>query len=435
MSESAERHRQTAAEWHGGQSSPLYAFASTGNVVPGIVEEIEVCLAVAERGLLDAGVDPDGQPERLRELLLYVHPESATAKAREVGREHAKNAAAWWQQGALGGRATGDSAAVARRVLQGLDDGDPAIIDMLPGPVEGYTATELPVDSGWPEPLLEHRSDHARWDAAQPAIADAYTTAFIDEVWASVTQACRSELADGEPNLADPAEAPASEQQTRPVLRSVGGITEVPRGWVTASAGRNGRGEDIEVVYDPGHYDVLVVHGERGGTFPRLAQEASADLMLDALAVTGWELYGFAGKACVWVRDRAEAERLAAEHREAGRQPEVQFYDLGPTRPFLRREGSIDSIPAGWIAESAGVAGASSDVLVEVVYNPQRHEVMRVPKSRSQAVLGALGDQGWTQASGDAISDLLWRDRIAHVRNRLERSTAQSAVEIEGPGL
>ena len=431
----AERHRQTAAEWHGGQSSRLYAFASSGNVVPGIVEEIEVCLAVAERGLLDAGVDPDGQPERLRELLHHVQPELAAATAREIGREHAKNATAWWQQGALGGRATGDVAAVARRVLQGMDDGDPAILDILPSPAEGYTATELSADCGWPEPPLEDRSDRARWDAAQPTIADAYTTAFIDEVWASVTQTCRSELAEREHNRAEMAEARASEQQTRPVVRSVGEITEVPQGWVTVPAGRDGRGEDLEVVYDPVHYDVLVAHGERGGTFPRLAKEASADLMLDALAVTGWELHGFAGKACVWVRDRAEAERLATEHREANRQPEVQFYDLGPTRPFLRLEGSIDSIPAGWIAESAGVAGASSDVLVEVVYNPQRHEVMRVPKSRSQAVLEALADQGWTQASGDAISDLLWRDRIAHVRNRLERSTAQSAVEIEGPGL
>lgn len=35
--------RQIAAQWHGGQASALYAFASTGTVLPGIEVEIKAC--------------------------------------------------------------------------------------------------------------------------------------------------------------------------------------------------------------------------------------------------------------------------------------------------------------------------------------------------------------------------------------------------------
>lgn len=35
--------RQTAGQWHGGQASALYAFASTGTVLPGIEAEIKAC--------------------------------------------------------------------------------------------------------------------------------------------------------------------------------------------------------------------------------------------------------------------------------------------------------------------------------------------------------------------------------------------------------
>ena len=41
--------RNLAADWHGGQFSPLYAYASTGNIVEGLIEEIDECLAARER--------------------------------------------------------------------------------------------------------------------------------------------------------------------------------------------------------------------------------------------------------------------------------------------------------------------------------------------------------------------------------------------------
>ena len=36
--------RETASAWHGGQWSPLYAFASSGTVVAGAASEAEHCL-------------------------------------------------------------------------------------------------------------------------------------------------------------------------------------------------------------------------------------------------------------------------------------------------------------------------------------------------------------------------------------------------------
>lgn len=56
--------------------------------------------------------------------------------ARRLGAEHGRNAASWWEQDAIGGRASSrvDTKETARRVLQGIDDGDPLILDSLPNP-------------------------------------------------------------------------------------------------------------------------------------------------------------------------------------------------------------------------------------------------------------------------------------------------------------
>ena len=45
--------RQIAAQWHGGQASALYAFASTGTVLPGIEAEIKSCWFGPSTTLLD----------------------------------------------------------------------------------------------------------------------------------------------------------------------------------------------------------------------------------------------------------------------------------------------------------------------------------------------------------------------------------------------
>lgn len=45
----ADRFRALAADWHGGQASALYAFASTGTVVPGLTREVEQCIRDRDR--------------------------------------------------------------------------------------------------------------------------------------------------------------------------------------------------------------------------------------------------------------------------------------------------------------------------------------------------------------------------------------------------
>lgn len=58
--------RRVAGDWHGGQGSALYAFASSGTVVPGITGEIRRCLR-------DQSGNPDARRE-LEALLHYVDP-------------------------------------------------------------------------------------------------------------------------------------------------------------------------------------------------------------------------------------------------------------------------------------------------------------------------------------------------------------------------
>jgi hypothetical protein len=187
-------HRQTAADWHGGQSSPLYAYASTGTVVTGIDTEIRSCLAHVDRGDLPRERDPEHERERLQALLHHVEPDIATVRAHEIGREHAEHAVAWWHQEVLGGRASGDTAATARWVLQGIDHGDPAVLDALPGPPGDYTADDLATDCGSPEPQTDDRAA-----ASQVELWDAYTTAFRGAVQDAVVQYCEDELADPTP--------------------------------------------------------------------------------------------------------------------------------------------------------------------------------------------------------------------------------------------
>ena len=46
----AHDFRALAAAWHGGATSALYAYASTGTVIDGLTDEVADALAIAERG-------------------------------------------------------------------------------------------------------------------------------------------------------------------------------------------------------------------------------------------------------------------------------------------------------------------------------------------------------------------------------------------------
>jgi hypothetical protein len=338
----SDEHRRTATLWHGGQSSPLYAFASTGTVVPGIDHEIWDCVAIVERGELGVDADPVEEHERLLALLHHVEPEVAIGKAREVGREHGENAAAWWQQDALGGRATGDTASTARRVLQGLDDGDPVILDTLPGWVDGYTATDLQGDCDWPEPDFDDRDAHRRWDTVLSDLWSAYQTARHDAVRESVIRSCERELADagttpdgmvpGGPDPGRPRRphgAPVGSlspgESPEPFLRAVATSTAgvfpasarpTPPGWITEHIGR-WNGAEHEIVYDPRRFEVAV-------TSPDSVTTTAA---LDA---TGWDHQATDGERGLWTRDRVSAAR-AALARYDQRAVGIEATGPGPT--------------------------------------------------------------------------------------------------------
>jgi hypothetical protein len=55
--------REIASYWHGGQFSPLYAFSSSGTILPGLLGEIEDCLNTAEQK----------DKDELRDLRTYVN--------------------------------------------------------------------------------------------------------------------------------------------------------------------------------------------------------------------------------------------------------------------------------------------------------------------------------------------------------------------------
>ncbi|RZU51255.1 uncharacterized protein DUF4314 [Krasilnikovia cinnamomea] len=57
---------------------------------------------------------------------------STLARLCALGDEAGRDVADWWAQDTIGGRATGDVRATARRILVGIDDGDPAVLDHLP---------------------------------------------------------------------------------------------------------------------------------------------------------------------------------------------------------------------------------------------------------------------------------------------------------------
>jgi hypothetical protein len=118
----------------------------------------------------------------------------ATDAAEDLGADQGRTAAAWWQQEAIGARATGDTTAIARRVLAGLDDCDPEILDQLPTAdlsgthAEGLTVTSLLVE-------LDATGLDPTSEAAQ-AIAEVYGDAHDDAAHTAIADACRAQLTD-----------------------------------------------------------------------------------------------------------------------------------------------------------------------------------------------------------------------------------------------
>lgn len=67
----ADAPRQVAADWHGGQTSPMLAFASTGSIVAGLEAEIRDNLKLLRAGQYSAD-EINAETPRLSALLAYV---------------------------------------------------------------------------------------------------------------------------------------------------------------------------------------------------------------------------------------------------------------------------------------------------------------------------------------------------------------------------
>jgi hypothetical protein len=126
------------------------------------------------------------------------------AAMRAAGTAAGTEAADWWAQDIVGGRATGDTTATARRILSGIDDGDPQIGDQLPTFAgsdalgEAALLNELGADPRQGTPVTSEQ-----WDEAVAAYADSFDQAVLDRA----AQLCRDNLKpDDEPDEDDEAE-------------------------------------------------------------------------------------------------------------------------------------------------------------------------------------------------------------------------------------
>ncbi|MDG4760372.1 DUF4314 domain-containing protein [Micromonospora sp. WMMD710] len=107
-------------------------------------------------------------------------------RMRAAGIEAGYTAADWWAQDTIGGRASGDTCLAARRVLGGIEDGDPAVLDALPR----FTVAGEAVDTaGW-QLFADATGDVCGWfglriqqrDEAIGVYRDAFDTAATDRV-------------------------------------------------------------------------------------------------------------------------------------------------------------------------------------------------------------------------------------------------------------
>jgi hypothetical protein len=111
---------------------------------------------------------------------------AALKKMRAAGSEAGRTAAEWWAQDTIGARAGGDTRLTARRILAGIDDGDPAVLDTLPH----FTSSGDSVDiTGWGL-FADATGDVSGWfglriqqrDEAMTVYRDAFDTAAEDGV-------------------------------------------------------------------------------------------------------------------------------------------------------------------------------------------------------------------------------------------------------------
>lgn len=95
-------------------------------------------------------------------------------------------------------------------------------------------------------------------------------------------------------------------------------------------------------------------------------------------------------------------------------------------KPYLRRADQPAIAPVGWTAEPAGTWTGHE---VEVVYDPRRHDLVRLhfAGDRERAVLGTAG---YHRVAQDEHQELWARDRVTLARQRLGRTPARGDRDV-----
>lgn len=120
----------------------------------------------------------------------------ALAQARQIGRDHGRNAAEWVLQDTIGGRAPAHSTReAAERLLTGIRDGDPMVLDTLPHPdlsgqqADGYTPRQLLADCDGND------GDASFHDGLVQDLCDNYEAAFELACQDAIERACLAAIA------------------------------------------------------------------------------------------------------------------------------------------------------------------------------------------------------------------------------------------------
>ncbi|MFV2112913.1 DUF4314 domain-containing protein [Micromonospora sp. LOL_025] len=142
---------------------------------------LSMCLNDGDRIAPAATPPPTGDP--VAEAAEWA---AVLQRMRAAGTEAGRTAAEWWAQDTIGARAGGGTRLAARRILAGINEVDPVVLDTLPR----FSSAEDPIDTaGW-ELFADANGAVSGWfglriqqrDEAMAVYRDAYDTAVTDRV-------------------------------------------------------------------------------------------------------------------------------------------------------------------------------------------------------------------------------------------------------------
>jgi hypothetical protein len=118
--------------------------------------------------------------------------EQILTAVRAAGEAAGRDAAGWWCQDTIGGRATGDVKPRARAILQALDDDDPELLDGLPCADPGrLDELEDLDDTGLAAILADSEGREALVAGGRDELVDAYQAGFDEALQAVIAEQCR----------------------------------------------------------------------------------------------------------------------------------------------------------------------------------------------------------------------------------------------------